>query len=162
MVTWTLRVLALAAGAALLGAGQPHSDALYFLGTWKCAGVTWTFLPLADGGPWIRDIYGDPAHPDGTAVLGHVDGLHAWVYRDFHADGSYADLTSPGLKDGRWEWTGSYYPASGGAALEARISYVIVDPARFDRIFESQKDGTFAKMGGDTCAKTSEAASPKP
>lgn len=162
MMTLLFRVLAFAASATLLGASQPHSDAAYFLGTWKCAGVTWAFMPLAPESPWIRDVYGDPAHPDGTAVLGYVDGLHAWVYRDFHADGSYADLTSNGPKDGRWEWMGPYYPASGGPTLNARISYIVVDPSRFDRVFESLKDGAFVKLGGDTCTKTSDAASPKP
>jgi hypothetical protein len=88
-------------------------------------------------------------------VMGYVIVLNAWIYRDFHADGSYADLTSPGLVGGRWVWSGPYYRASGGPALNGRITYVEVDAKRYDRTFESLENGAYINRGGDSCLKSS-------
>jgi hypothetical protein len=150
-----MRTLLLAAAVILLGAGDPRADARYFLGTWSCAGTYWHWSPLLGDDRWIRNVYGDAKQPDGTAVMGWVPELHAFVYRDFHADGSYADLTSPGAVNGRWEWSGPYYPAAGGPPLQGRITYVVVSPTRYDRIFEMQRAGTLTRMGGDNARKPS-------
>lgn len=149
-----MRIVAFVAALTLLGTSARVSDAAYFQGAWNCAGARWTFAALAADSPWTSIVYGNAAHPDGHAVMGRVAGLHAWVYRDFHADGSYADLTSAGLKDGRWVWSGPYYPASGGPALNGRITYTIVSPDRYDRSFaSSQPDGSLKAMGGDFCTR---------
>ena len=151
-----VKALALLAAVALLGAApDPKADGAYFTGTWKCGqDVVWTFAPLVDGGDWIRITYGDPQHPEGIAAMGFVTGLKAWVYRDFHTDGSYADLTSPAPADGRWIWSGPYYPAGAGQPLAGRITYTEVTATRYDRTFEMLKDGTYHAMGGDSCLKT--------
>ena len=149
--------LALAAASAPPNAATttPPTNANYFLGTWRCAGVRWSFARLVPGSPWIQNVYGDPAHPAGSAVIGYVSGLHAWVYRDFHSDGSYADVTSGGPANGKWEWTGPYYPGGGGPPLYGRVTYVIVSPTRYNRVFETLKNGALVRMGGDTCTKES-------
>lgn len=150
-----------AAGALLLALGShpipaeaAQADAVgYFSGTWTCAGTPWRWSNLLAGDAWLRIEYGDPRHPDGQAVMGWVPRLERFVYRDFHADGSYADLTSTGLVNGRWVFTGPYYPADGSASLNGQVSYVVVSPARYDRIFEALRDGKLVRMGGDTCTK---------
>ena len=149
-----MKLICTIAAALLLGAAPPVGDARYFLGTWKCADVTWTFSPLGEGSGWIRDVYGDPQRPAGTAVIGWVAQLQKWVYRDFHSDGSYADLTSPGLVDGRWEWTGPYYAVDSDRVMNGKVTYVIVSPMQYDRIFESLENGVLVKHGGDSCRKT--------
>ena len=147
-----MKAAMLALTLALAATDPP--DARYFIGSWTCGSTPWNFAPLPGGSAWIRDVYGDPADPYGTAVFGYVPALHAWIYRDFHADGGYAELTSPGLTDGTWVWTGPYYPADGGAPLAGRITYAIVDPSHYDRTFESLEGGTYVKKGGDRCVKT--------
>jgi hypothetical protein len=148
------RIALLCAALALLGASDPQNDGKYFVGKWTCGGVPWSFAPLLAGSSWIEISYGRAGNPDGTAVMGYVTGLGTWVYRDFHADGSYADLTSPGLVDGRWVWSGPYYRAAGGPALNGRITYVEVDAAHYDRIFESLESGVYVKHGNDSCMKS--------
>jgi hypothetical protein len=148
-----MKSLTVLTAVLLLGASNPPNDAQYFLGTWKCADVTWTFAPLQNGSHWIRDVYGDPAHPDGTAVIGWVSQLGKWIYRDFHADGSYADLTSRPPLGGRWEWTGPYYPSGSDRELNGKVTYVVVSPTRYDRTFEALENGALVKHGGDTCVK---------
>jgi hypothetical protein len=159
-------VLALIVCVARANADDARNEARYFLGSWTCVtqipanGSTaartlrtaWTFAPLSAGSGWIRIVYGDPASPDGTAVVGYVSELKKFVYRDFHADGSYADISSAAPVDGRWVWTGPYYPAAGGV-LNGRIVYTMVSPTRYDRSFESVVDGKAVAMGGDTCTK---------
>jgi len=149
------RMLVLATALALLGASDPQNDGRYFTGKWTCAGVPWTFALLPGSKSWTEITYGPPDDVTGTAVMGYVAVLKAWVYRDFHADGSYADLTSPGLVDGRWIWSGPYYRASGGPVLNGRITYVEVDAKRYDRIFESLENGAYVSHGGDSCLKSS-------
>lgn len=151
-----MRMMVLILATALLGAADPAAGK-YFLGNWTCGSGTattaWAWAPLQPGSDWIRNVYGDPAKPYGTAVIGFVPGLQKWVYRDFHADGGYADLTSPGPTEGRWEWTGTYYPAEGGTAPPGRVVYTVVSPTRYDRSFEALRDGSFVRMGGDSCVK---------
>ena len=125
----------------------------YFVGAWHCGAVLWTFSPLTVGGPWLKVVYGDPARPGGTAVAGYVKGLDRYVYRDFHADGAYADLTSPPPRDGRWEWSGPYYPAGATTPLSGLVVYLQRDPAHYERTFQTLRDGRLVPMGGDTCTK---------
>ncbi|HEY5145807.1 MAG TPA: hypothetical protein VII82_03540 [Polyangiaceae bacterium] len=152
----------LAAAAALLVAlrshlpaatAAPRDDAAYFAGTWTCAGTPWRWTNLMADDAWLRIEYGDRRHPDGQAVMGWVPRLRSFVYRDFHADGSYADLTSLGLANGRWVFTGPYYPADGSAPLNGQISYVVTSPSHYDRVFEMLRDGKLVRMGGDSCTK---------
>jgi len=161
MIVIGSRARALAALALVLLVALPRAapaapdDSRYFVGEWICGGTTpWTFAPLGPGdATWIKVTYGKADQPYGTAVLGFVKGLGAWVYRDFHTDGSYADLTSPGLVDGRWVWSGPYYPVGSTTVLNGHVTYVVVDAQRYDRVFESLKDGKLVKMGGDTCLR---------
>jgi len=125
----------------------------FFTGSWTCGPVHWSFTPLSKGSPWLRVVYGKPQHPGGVAVFGYVEGLHGFVYRDFHADGSYANLSSVGPVNGTWIWTGPYYPAGGGEALYGRISYVIKSSTQFDRKFQQFQNGQTIDRGGDTCTK---------
>jgi len=127
--------------------------AKYFVGSWMCGPVHWTFSPLAKASPWLKVVYGNPKRPDGVAVFGYVDGLHGFVYRDFHADGSYANLTSIGPVNGSWIWTGPYYPPGGGDALFGRIVYVIKSPTQYVRKFEQFTNGQTIERGGDVCTK---------
>jgi hypothetical protein len=148
-----MRFAAVAVAFALLGADpNPSSDVRYFLGSWKCAGVPMTFAPLTDGSPWTRLSYG-VAPANGTAILGYVTSLGGWIFRDFHADGAYADMSSPGPSDGRWQWTGPYYPQEGGPPLGGRVTYSEVSPTRFDRVFEVMRDDNFVPTGNDSCMK---------
>lgn len=133
-------------------APAPANDARYFLGSWKCGESQLTFAPLQETDTWLRVTYSRGA-PEGTAVLGFVVGLHAWVFRDFHSDGAYADLSSPGPSDGRWEWTGPYYPLEGGPPLGSRITYVERSSTRFERTFELLRDDAYVPTGSDICTK---------
>jgi hypothetical protein len=150
-----MRFVAPLIALALLGsAPDPSASARYFTGTWKCGSTTMTFAPFADNRLWTRVSYGS-ALPEGTAIMGYVASLNAWVFRDFHNDGAYADLSSPGPSDGRWQWAGPYYPAEGGPPLSGRTTYTQVSPTRFDRTFELLRDDDFVPTGNDTCLKTS-------
>ena len=103
--------------------------------------------------------YGDPAHPNGAAVMGYVVQRKAFIYRDFHADGGYAELSAPGLVDGRWVWTGPYDPGDGSAALGGRVTYTVVDDAHFKRQFEEpQPGGSFKTRAADACVKSTPVA----
>ncbi len=125
----------------------------YFTGSWMCGPVHWSFSPLSKGSPWVRVVYGNPKHPGGVAVFGYVEGLRGYVYRDFHADGSYANLTSVGPVNGTWIWTGPYYPSGGGDALYGRIQYLIKSPTEYDRKFQQFQNGKTIDRGGDICTK---------
>jgi len=125
----------------------------YFTGSWMCGPVNWTFTPFPKSSPWVKVLYGKPYHPDGLAMFGYVESLHGYVYRDFHADGSYANLTSVGPVNGTWIFTGPYYPSGGGKALYGKISYVIKSPTQYDRKFQQFENGQTIDRGGDTCTK---------
>ena len=157
-VSRLVAALVTACGAiALLGASPPpqHTAARYFLGTWNCGGVKWTWSALDPGSGWVRIVYGDPKKPAGSAVVGYVDALRTYVYRDFHADGSYADLVTAGPVGGRWTFNGPYYPSAASAPLYGRIIYIVVNPRRYDRTFAMLKGRKLVPMGGDRCIKVS-------
>ena len=147
------RVATFALALALLGASDDPARAMrYFAGTWKCGTTTVTFVPFVKPGVWTRINYRGIA-PEGTAILGYVTGLHAFVYRDFHVDGAYADLASPGPSEGRWQFTGPYYPQEGGPPLDGRTTYVQVSPTEFDRTFELMRGSAYVPAGHDACVK---------
>ena len=75
-----------------------------------------------------------------------------WIYEDFHYDGGLALVTSPGLVNGRWTWTTSYFTPD-GQKFGGRIVYAIRSHGRFDRIFEAPDGGGWQRMGGDTCTR---------
>jgi hypothetical protein len=138
---------------SLLGADRdPNAPLRYFFGSWRCADIPVTFEPLVEGSPWTRVDYGDAANK-GSAIVGYVSSLGGWVFRDFHADGAYADLASPGPSDGRWQWTGPYYPSEGGPPLSGRVTYREISPTHFDRTFELLRDTDFVPAGNDSCLK---------
>ena len=149
-------VFAAACSAATIAAvpAQTQGDAgAFFLGTWKCGNVSWTFSKLNADSRWIKIVYGDPANPAGTAVLGYVGELQRYVYRDFHTDGSYADLTSPPPVQEKWDWTGPYYPVDGSGTLRGHVIYIQKGPNRYDRHFLQTVNGQDVERGGDTCYK---------
>lgn len=149
------RTFALGAAVSLLGASasNPQAQLQYFVGTWTCGGSTWTWSQLAPGSAWILNVYGDPKHPDGNAVVGYVASLHAFVYRDFHADGSYADLTTKGYVNGRWTFTGPYYPKGAAKPLAAHVVYTVVNREQYDRAFLADKAGKLTPMSDDHCVR---------
>lgn len=155
---------ALAVGSAA-AAQNPEASATWFLGNWTCSGTvpangghpastyhTPNRFALAPGSQWITNRWG-PENPDGgIAYIGYVPGQKQWVYEDYHYDGSMARVTSPGLQDGKWIWSGPYYPAGGGV-LHGRIVYVLRDKTRYDRIFEAPQGTGWHRLGGDTCTR---------
>lgn len=151
-----MRWLAVLAGVVLLGASDPSAADRVFVGSWNCAGTSWTFAPFNGSTTWLRVDYAAPSTPNGgSAIVGYVPLLGKFVYRDFHSDGAYADLTAAPPVDNRWLWSGPYYAPGLQAVLNGRITYVVVDAKRYDRIFETERDGNFVKMGGDSCVRTS-------
>ncbi len=118
-----------------------------------CASDPWTFA-RAKNDAFIEVCCGKPEALDGTARFGYVTGLKSWVYRDFHTDGSYADLSARFITPDRWEFTGPYYPAGADAPLDGVIGYRIVSPTQYARTFASRRpDGSIEPSGGDTCRK---------
>ncbi|MGH7716673.1 MAG: hypothetical protein ACREML_11835 [Vulcanimicrobiaceae bacterium] len=148
-----LRVLVAIAAVFALLAQAPSPGPEYFRGSWMCGAVRWTFAPLLKKSPWLRVVYGNPKRPDGFAIFGYVEGLHGYVYRDFHTDGSYANLSSTGPVNGIWTWTGPYYPAGGGDEMLGRILYTIKSPSQYDRTFQQFLNGQTIDRGGDTCRR---------
>jgi heat shock protein HslJ len=145
---------ALAASALQPARAASPADAQYFLGTWTCGETQWRYEPLTSASTWTGVSYGDPSHPAGTAVLGYVAPQNAWIYRDFHTDGGYAELSSSGIAAGKLVWSGQYYPADGSAAMTARVTYTIVDAGHFKRTFETEQAGAFVARGADACVKS--------
>jgi hypothetical protein len=148
-----IRATALVLAFSLLGADRDPSTAVrYFLGSWRCAEIPVSFEPLVAGSSWTRVEYGDESNR-GTAIVGYVASLGGYVFRDFRADGAYAEMVSPGPSDGRWQWTGPYYPQEGGPALSGRVTYTEISPTHFDRRFELLRDQEFVPAGNDSCRK---------
>jgi hypothetical protein len=165
---WFVVAAGLLCTGGVQAADDPRTAVRYFLGNWTCVTpiaatastpartvrTAWTFSSLYGDDAWIRVVYGDPARPDGSAVIGYVTDLKRFVYRDFHADGAYADISAAPPANNQWEWTGPYYPVTGGV-LNGRIVYTMVDATRYHRSFEAIVDGKPTAMGGDTCTKVS-------
>lgn len=146
-------LICLFAAAPAAAADDPAAFSAAFTGSWKCGSVPWTFAALEPGSPWTRVTYASGAGA-GTAIVGYVEGLKAFVYRDFHADGSYADASAPAPLNGVWNFSGPYYFPGAPAPLNGRIRWVQKTRDRFDREFGTLREGALVPMGGDTCTRT--------
>jgi len=127
----------------------------WFLGSWKCSGpgyVSVNTFSRAPGSRWIANHWGPKGGQGGVAYIGFVPAQRQWIYEDFHDDGGYAQVTSPGLKDGSWTWTGPYYTPE-GTVLHGRIVYAIESHDRYDRIFERPAGSGFQRTASDTCRR---------
>ena len=135
-------------------APDPGGAIAYFTGTWLCGKVTWSFTPLEPGSPWLRVNYRNASESFGTAIFGYVPRLGVYVYRDFHADGGYANLTAkPPAGDKKWVFTGPFYEIDGSAPLNGYITYTIKSATQYDRTLESVTNGVHQPEGDDTCIK---------
>lgn len=132
-----------------------------FAGSWLChsqnAVVPWN-ITGTPGGSWTTVSWGNQQGVNaGVAMVGYVPALGKWVYRDFHYDGSYADIT--GVQNGnQWRWTGPYY--SGTQQLNGDILWTLSSHGRIDRAFRSVINGKLTPSGTDYCVRAPAAASP--
>jgi hypothetical protein len=152
--------------APLAAAADPMTSAFWFVGTWVCSGTepgangaapisyhTVNAFSKAPGGRWLINRWGAQTDASGgVAYIGYVSALKQWDYDDYHYDGGLALVTSPGLEDGRWIWTGPYFTPD-GHELHGRIVYAIRSHDRYDRIFEAPDGGGWQRLGGDSCAR---------
>jgi hypothetical protein len=139
--------------AALPALATPPADLQYFVGTWHCGPEKWTFAPFGSG--WVKIEYGHGQVIDGIAYAGYVSQLGKYIYRDFHSDGGYADLTSPPpTPAGAWTWEGPYYAVGSAETLLGVIAYEEAGPATFTRSFgKRESGGSVTHQGSDTCTK---------
>ena len=80
------------------------------------------------------------------------------MYRDFHYDGAYADIT--GVQSGnQWRWTGPYY--AGSQQLNGDIVWTLTSRDRIDRTFRSVTNGKLTPSGSDYCVRAPAAANPQ-
>lgn len=132
-----------------------------FTGSWIChsqnALVPWEIAP-APGGAWTAVRWSDQTNDNGgIAYVGFQPKLGRWVYRDFHYDGSYADIT--GTQTGnQWRWTGPFY--AGRRQFDGDILWTLSSPDRIDRVFRSVVNGKLTQTGSDYCVRA--AATPRP
>ncbi len=125
-----------------------------FSGAWTCydrsQATAWR-IASAPGGAWTIVRWGDQHGKDGgIAYVGYVSKLRAWVYRDFHYDGSYADIGSPGPVGRVWTWSGPYY--TGDRRLEGDITWLRAGD-RIDRTFRARVGGKLTPSGRDYCVR---------
>jgi hypothetical protein len=150
-----LHTLVLAAATAT----SPFLDD--FAGVWTCGNASyrerWEITPAGDGRQqWAGVVYGDPASPDGHAVVGLLVHERVWIYDDFHTDGSYAHLYAQPPKDHVWVWTGSYYPLDAARDDAPIITWTLTPQGTIERTFAKRSaEGGAIAMGGDTCKKVS-------
>lgn len=138
-----------------------------FGGTWSCVVTVpataahpaqiftsiWT-IESPKGTNWTIVRYASPAGVlYGTAYVGFVPQLGAWVYDDFHADGALARVSSPGPVNSVWEWRGSYYPIGGSTDTSGDILWKSVSLLRFERQYRKIVNGEPQDMGRDVCTK---------
>jgi hypothetical protein len=143
----------MALSAARPALATPPADLRFFVGTWHCGSERWAFTPF--GPDWVKIEYGHGGATDGIAYAGYVSQLGKYVYRDFHSDGGYADLTSPPpTAAGEWTWSGPYYAAGSADTLLGVIGYTETNPSSFARSFgKREPDGSVTHQGSDTCTK---------
>jgi hypothetical protein len=87
-----------------------------FGGTWLCtthgggaanaAPARWTIAAVPHSA-WAVVRWGEPG-AGGTAYVGYLAPLGAWMYDDFHSDGSFTASTSNGPQNGVWTWSATY------------------------------------------------------
>jgi hypothetical protein len=97
---------------------------------------TYSHKPLTDLGS-ARDV-------------GYVAKQQAWIYQDFHGDGSYATDTSPGPVDGAWTWSGTYF--GGAVANKGVVSWKRTNAERIDRTFKFSVNGK-PRQAHDSCVE---------
>lgn len=132
-----------------------------FAGSWLCHSqgivVPWEITP-APAAAWTTVRWGDQSGTGGgIAYVGYVPKAGHWIYRDFHYDGSYADIT--GTQTGnRWRWTGPFY--SGAREFHGDIVWTLTNSDRIDRTFRSLVNGKITPSGSDFCVRA--AVTPHP
>ncbi len=127
-----------------------------FSGTWTCYfqthGTEWT-ITAAPGSAWTTVRWGDQSSANGgVAYVGFIPQMRAWVYRDFHYDGSYADVTSPGPSQNAWTWSGPYYAAD--RIMYGNITWTLTSPDRIERTFRKRDGDKLTPTGNDYCTRT--------
>lgn len=129
-----------------------------FAGTWTCGNARyhaqWRISAAAGKSEWAQIQYGPIDAPDGTAFAGSLPQEHAYVYNDFHNDGSFARLSSPGPVNGVWTWTGTYYPRGGAADFAPYITWAIASNGTIERHFAKKTDKGLIDSGSDVCTRT--------
>lgn len=121
-----------------------------FGGTWTCTGGTRWHIAPAPGVAWTTVEWGPRSADGGTAYVGYVPKLGAWLYEDFHGDGSYATNTSQGPRGGAWTWSGTYYTSH--AILHGSVIWRRTNAGRIDRTFESNVNGV-THDARDSCTR---------
>lgn len=133
-----------------------------FSGSWSCVSngyaVPWSIAP-APGNAWTTVRWGNQQTAGGgIAYVAYEPALGKWLYRDFHYDGSYADLT--GTQSGeQWRWTGPYY--RDGEILNGDIVWTLQSANRIERTFRRLAGGKLIPSGSDYCVRTAATPSPR-
>ena len=129
-----------------------------FGGTWSCGNAqyhaAWTIAQAPGKSAWTSVTYGDPKNPGGTAYVGWLPQQQRYVYRDFHSDGSYAELSAPTPSNGTWTWTGDYYPAGGSKDDGPLITWRLAPDGSIERHFSKRTGTTVEERGSDRCTRT--------
>lgn len=127
-----------------------------FGGAWRCGNARYSApwkIVSPDGDYWTIVTYGPPDKPGGVAYVGYLPQMHVYVYHDYHADGSFADLTASAPSDRTWHFTGSYYPAGGAKDDGPDITWTLTPQGTIQRVFSQRVDGKLIERGRDTCTK---------
>ncbi len=119
-----------------------------FDGSWTCTGGYHWHISPAPGAGWTIVQWGPRTADGGTAYVGYVPKMRAWIYEDFHGDGSYAINTSQGPSGGAWTWSGTY--DTGGVADHGTVIWQKTSPNRIDRTFKFSVNGK-PRQAHDTC-----------
>ena len=147
--------------SAVVLAATTHVAAHFFNdfgGSWTCGNsqyhAQWS-ITSPEGNYWTIVQYGvDLQHPGGTAYVGFLPQKNAYVYNDFHADGSLAQLSSPlPGADHTWRWTGVFYQTGKDPDPNGDITWTLTPKGTIERHFRKVVNGTPKEMGSDTCTK---------
>lgn len=127
-----------------------------FAGSWTCGNTQyrapWSIAQAAGKSAWSVVRYGPPDAPGGTAYVGPLPQEHGYIYEDFHVDGSYARLSSPGPVNNVWTWTGTYFPHGGAADSTPYITWTLVK-GTIERRFAQKLPQGIVERGTDTCTR---------
>lgn len=147
--------------AALVLAAASNVAPLFFHdfgGNWTCGNAQyhsqWS-ITSPDGDYWTIVQYGlDPKHPGGTAYVGWLAQENAYVYNDYHNDGSFAQLTAPEPVNGTWIWTGRYYQTGTKAPdMQPYITWKVYDGKIVRTFAKRTPGGKIVPTGNDTCTR---------
>lgn len=158
-------LFALALAAALAPIPAPaavESNAFLhdFAGSWSCSAPEQTAsewrIAAVPGSLWARVDWGLDASgvAAGTAFVGYIEQQQRWVYRDFHGDGSYANIHGYRAADGTWTWSGPYFRADakpGTAPLDGVITWKRVDATHVARTYAQRIGARVTPEGSDIC-----------